>query len=238
MKELFVVWILSMMTAVAPPHRTHFVPEARESYAQADERYREIAEAIVDAAFDENVQPIFGGERGRAHTAMLVTTMFFMESGFRRDIDLGTSHARLRRVGLNDFGRSWCMGQLNLGIKKIPDPDKPGMWKDTSAKNTAEGWSGPDLFADRRKCVAATISVLRSSLGSCRHLPALERLAVYAAGTCDSEEGKAASIARMRLYQKWMNKGRPDKKDAELLAALRVPKEPETPTPPLVSFLP
>jgi hypothetical protein len=217
MKELFVVWILSMMTAVAPPHREHFEAEAKESYAQADERYREIAEAIVDTSYDENIQPVFPGQRGRASTAMLVATIFFMESGFRRDLDLGTSHVRLRRAGLNDFGRSWCMGQINLGIKRIPDPDRPGMWKDTSAKNTAEGWSGPELFADRRKCIAATISVLRSSLGACRHLPPMARLAVYAAGTCDSEAGQRASEARMRLFHRWLGRGRPEPKDAQVL---------------------
>lgn len=234
MKELFVVWILSMMTAVAPPHRDHFEPEARESWAQADARYREIAEAIVDTTFDPSIRPVFGGDRGRQHTAMLVATMFFMESGFRRDIDLGTSRVRLRRAGLNDFGRSWCMGQINLGIKRIPDPNRPGMWIDTSAKNTAEGWSGPELFADRRKCIAATITVLRASISTCRHLPTTERLAVYAAGSCDSEAGRVASGARMRLFHKWLGRGRPTEKDVDLLNALHPPTPP---TPPAVPTL-
>jgi hypothetical protein len=229
MKELFVVWILSMMTTVSPPHRDHFVPEAKESYAQADTRYREIAEAIVEGAFDKDVRPVFGGDRGRANTAMLVATIFYMESGFRRDIDLGTSRARLRRSGLNDFGRSWCMGQINLGIKKVPDPNNPGRWIDTSAANTAEGWSGRDLVEDRRKCVVATINVLRLSIGTCRKLPAEEQLAMYAAGTCDSQTGREASRARVFSLNRWMHRDRPRPKDAEVLAELYPPNTEPSP---------
>jgi hypothetical protein len=217
MKELIIAWILSMMTTVSPPHREHFIGEAQESYAQADQRYREIAEAIVDTAYDPSVQPLFRGQYGRASTAMLVASIWFMESGFRRDIDLGTSRVRLRRAGLNDFGRSWCMGQINLGSKKVQDPDHPGRWVETSERTTPEGWTGPDLLSDRRKCAAATIRVLRSSLGGCRHLPISERLALYAAGTCDSEEGRSASRVRMSLFHKWNNAARPDVKDSDVL---------------------
>lgn len=223
MKELLIIWILNVMTSVAPPHREHFEAEAKESYAQADVRYREIAEAIVDASFDENVQPAFPGPRGRASTAMLVATTFFMESGFRRDIDLGTSRARLRRSGLNDHGRSWCMGQINLGITRVPDPERPGTLKETSAATTINGWTGPELLADRRKCVAATINVLRLSMGACANLPPMERLAVYASGTCDNEAGRRASETRMRFFHRWLNRDRPAAKDAQVLLEMQPP---------------
>jgi hypothetical protein len=215
MRELIVLWILAAMTALAPPHREHYVQLAKESYAQADARYREIAEAIVDESFAG--RPLFGGKGGRISTAMLVTTIFFMESGFRRDIDLGIGNVRLRRAGLNDFGRSWCMGQINLGFKRVPDPDHPGMWKETSTAATPDGWYGPDLTADRRKCVRATINALRLSMSTCRSLPADQRLAAYAAGNCESETGKRLSEARMRLFFRWNARGRPNTVDEQVL---------------------
>jgi len=231
MKELLIVWILTMMNAVAPPHREHHIPEARETHAQADERYRQIAEAIVDASYEEGVKPIFGGERGRATTAMMVATMFYMESGFRRDVDLGTSRVRMRRVGLNDFGRSWCMGQINLGVRKAKNEEKD-KFGETSVNTTAEGWTGPELLNDRRKCVKATINLLRASFNSCRHLEMEERLAAYAAGTCDSDVGRAAARVRFNTFRRWSSRDRPKVLDIDVFAEL------EEESAPIVSFNP
>ena len=123
MRELIILWILSAMNVMSPPHRHQYEPMARESYEQADARYREIAEAIVDESFAG--KPAFEGKHARANTAMLVATIFFMESGFRRDVDLGIGSARLRHAGLNDFGKSWCMGQIMLGRRQMSNPDDP-----------------------------------------------------------------------------------------------------------------
>jgi hypothetical protein len=219
MKELLILWVLSAMTAMSPPHREHYEPLAMESYAQADARYREIAEAIVEESLAG--EPVFDSKGGRISTAMLVTTIFYMESGFRRDIDLGVGNERLRRAGLNDFGRSWCMGQINLGFRRVPDPDHPGRWKETSDRATPEGWSGPDLVADRRKCVRATINALRSSISVCRSLPLTQRLASYAAGSCESELGKHLSEMRMRLFLRWNYKDRPNLTDEQVLKEVK-----------------
>jgi hypothetical protein len=216
MKELLIAWILGMMVTVVNPHRTgETIPEARESFAQADERYANIANDIVEASYREDVKPVFAGPYGRAKTAMLVASIFYMESGFRRDVDLGIGRARTRRAGLNDFGRSWCMGQINLG-RNAAASALAG--EEKSASVTAEGWSGPDLLADRQKCVIATIGLLRSSFGSCAHLPSSQRLAAYAAGTCDSVPGQMASTHRHAVFRKWVDKDRPSVKDAEILA--------------------
>jgi len=109
------------------------------------------------------------------------------------------------------------MGQINLGIKRIPDPDRQGMWKDTSAKQTAQGWTGPELLADRRKCVRATIEAVRTSFGACGSLPFGQRLAAYAAGTCESQEGRQKSEQRLRLFTRWNGRGRPAVTDEQVL---------------------
>ena len=228
MRELVILWILSTMNGLAPAHRVHFEREAMESYVQADARYRKVAEDAVDEAMV--VRPLFGGRHGRIGTAMMTVTLWFMESGFRRDIDLGTSRVRLRHTGLNDFGRSWCMGQINLGSKRVLDPDHPGMWLDTSNTLTPQGWSGPELVADRRKCAHVTIETLRQSMLACRSLPMNQRLAAYAVGRCDSEEGKRLSEVRMRLFFRVNGKGRPDVTDNDILEEMkRDAQHPEQP---------
>jgi hypothetical protein len=222
MKELFVAWILTMMTVTAPPSRfeSAATKDAKESVEDASARYREIATDIVEASFQEDVKPAFGGVHGRAKTALAVAAIFFTESGFRRDVDLGTNHASERKKGLNDFGHSWCMGQLNLGWKMIPDPEHEGGFIDTSTRKTLEGWTGRDLLSDRRKCIIATITHIRSSLSVCYHLPLAERLAQYARGSCLSAVGRRMSRAKMFVYARWQ-KSIPSILDVELLEAMR-----------------
>lgn len=221
MKELLVAWILSIMASLSPPHkpRVVMVPEARESYAQADARYREAAEDIIAGTF-KAPRSIFYGPKGRAKTALLVATIFFMESGYRRDVDMGLGRARLARSGLNDFGRSWCMGQINLGRKPMKDPET-GEWLEESASTTEEGWTGKDLVQDRQKCVIATIAVLRRSLSSCKELPINSRLALYASGSCEKQSGIAASEARMSLFSRILSRNKfPDVSDSDVMAEI------------------
>lgn len=218
MKEAFVIWLLSMMTAVSPPARPGLIfPEAQETQAQAETRYKEIAEAIVDGSLQTT--PLFKGEHGLSKTMMFVATIFYMESGYRRDVDLGLGRARLGRLGVNDHGRSWCMGQINLGKRTVIDPSD-GIAIDTSAALTKEGWSGRDLLEDRTKCVIATINMARRSFGSCYNLPRELWMTSYAAGRCDSEQGQRASRARMALFGRLLKAHRPVATDAELLSSL------------------
>lgn len=223
MKEQLVAWILSLMTSLSPPHKERciMIPEARESYAQADTRYQEAAEDIVKGSF-EAPRSIFYGRKGRAKTALLVTTIFFMESGFRRDVDMGLGRTRLARSGINDFGRSWCMGQINLGRKPMKDPET-GEWLEQSASTTEEGWTGKDLVQDRKKCVVATINVLRKSLSSCKQLPVSGRLALYASGSCAKQSGILASEARMSLFDRLFARSKPpDVSDEDVTAEIEL----------------
>ena len=219
-KEAFIVWILAAMTAVSPPHREHWEPAAQESYAQADARYREIATTIVEGVFDPTIEPVLRGVRGRQNTAMLVTLWWNSESGFRRDVDLGLGRTRTSKAGWNDYGRSWCMGQINLGRKKREDPQRPGHWIEDSPLMTPEGWSGRDLCQDRMKCLKTTIRVMRGSVRACRRLPMQERLAAYAAGYCESERGRAISRSRMQNFWRRYRQNRPDYTDAQAMAEI------------------
>lgn len=194
-QNAFYAWILSLMSTLSPPDKQR-ATIAVETPDEARVRYELIADAIVRNSFDPTVKPAFGGPRGRAQTAVLVTLMFWWESGFRKDVDLGLGRSLTARHGLNDFGHSWCMGQINLG-KKVTVQDDGEQYHD-SEKLTPEGWSGRDLVEDRNKCVVTTIRILRGSFYECRELPLEERLAAYIAGKCDSKEGQ--SISRNRMF--------------------------------------
>lgn len=218
MKELFILWLVAAMNTVAPAHRPQFVKEAQESHEQADARYREIAEAILSVAFDSEEEPIFEGAFGRSKTAVFIMHKFYMESGFRKDVQYGLGRERLDSQGWNDFGRSWCLGQVMLGRKVVRTEN--GKWTTDSAQTTREGWTGRDLVGDTEKCVRATLHIAQRSIAACRSLPAEEQLAAYISGTCESERGKAESRRRYRSfnhtwYKAWKNYPVPDGQQAK-----------------------
>jgi hypothetical protein len=194
--EIVTAWIFSLMTALSPPDKNR-VSYAQESLEDATARYQDIAESIVRNVYDPNIKPAFGGSKGRLQTALLLTMTFNWESGFRRDVDMGLARGITAKKGLNDFGRSWCMGQINLGRMSKIDPENPNESIENSVKTTPEGWTGRDLVEDHDKCVITTIRMLRSSLGDCKERPLEERLVTYITGKCDSEEGAALSRTRM-----------------------------------------
>jgi hypothetical protein len=220
--EIIVAWILALMNVLSPAHRKHYEPAAVETDAEADARYEAIARAIVRNSFDPKVKPAFGGPQGRMQTALLVTMTFNWESGFRKDVDMGLARTRTAKHGLNDFGRSWCMGQVNLGRVSKRDPNNPNERIENSEKLTPEGWSGRDLVEDRNKCVISTIRLLRSSLGTCKDLPLEERLAGYISGKCDDK--KAIDMSRVRMNAVY-NRGKklPKVKDSVIQASFQMP---------------
>ena len=221
MKELLIVWLTVLMAQLSPPDRPQFVAEAKESKAQAEARYREIAEAILDVSFNPAEEPLFTGANARSKTALFIMFKFYKESSFRRDVHLGLGRARLGRQGWNDNGRSWCMGQIMLGRKSVEI--EPGVWAEESSTTTAEGWTGTDLVQDTRKCAAATLHILRKSFGACAKLPPDERLAAYATGSCSSEVGRRISRSRMADFHRLAARAgasRPQATDPEILAEL------------------
>jgi hypothetical protein len=178
--------LVATMVALSPPGRQSFIPEAQETREIALDRYNSIAQLITEIAYDKSEEPI----GSRKFTASLLFSITYHESaGWRRDVDLGLGRARLAKKGWNDAGRSWCLGQLNLG-----------------SGVTQEGWTGTELVTDREKCLRATLHAARRSFLSCSRLPMDQRLSVYASGNCDSEAGQIASERRVRFARRIVGK--------------------------------
>jgi len=196
--EVVSAWLLSIMLSIVPCQKNYHVPTyAQESIQQCESRYDGISKSIAEVVYHPNSTPLWGGNHGRARTALTVLTIMYFESGFRRDVDIGIERERLSRYGWNDYGRSWCMMQINLGNKsRMID----GAAIVNSASNTPHGWTGKDLIADRRKCVAAGLYIVRRSFKACPGQSFNNRLRVYASGSCD--KGGDASAARMKKMVK------------------------------------
>jgi hypothetical protein len=64
-------------------------------------------------------------------------------------------------------------------------------------KTTAEGWTGPELVADRRKCARAGIAILARHMSGCSALPFADRTSGYASGTC--QRGVPAAQRQARI---------------------------------------
>ena len=213
------VWIFTIMMAIVPSGRLAenelFIPEARESKAQVEERYKAWSDTLAKEVY-VNKNILFNGADGKKRTVALVLSIMFHESGFRRDVDNGAGRERLARSGWNDHGRSWCLMQLHLGKKAVQKSD--GTWMEDSAANTDEGYTGRELLADKSKCIKAGINVLRKSLAACRQLPTKDWLRAYASGTC--EHGEQESQRRMRFMQIILDKHRPIWKDKDVIVPI------------------
>lgn len=228
MRELMIVWLTFVMNMVSPPHRSHYIHEAKESYVQEDARRKDIVEALIDRSFNASEKPLFYGSQGRSQTAVFILVKMYAESGFRRDIHLGLAREKYASTGLNDRGRSWCLGQIMLGQKVVP---WNGRWATDSATLTEEGWTGRQLVEDTNKCVTATLHILKKSFGACRHLPPDQRLAAYAAGRCDSEEGQRISETRFRAFRHVWKRTigqRPPGSDEQIMVLMSSEKDQKT----------
>jgi hypothetical protein len=176
-------WILSLMVLLAPPSKAETrvtYADAKETAAEALVRYGEIAEAIADVAYDPNEDPLFVRDgRARARTAATLLAVSFLESGLRRDVDLG-----LGRAG---FGPTMDCGlwQMNIGNGR-----------------TAEGWSCFELLHDRRKAARSALHLLAKSLRACKDKPVQDRFASYCSGSCDHglNESRARFAVAKRIY--------------------------------------
>ena len=210
--DLVSAWILSTMLSIVPCEKNYYVPTyALESVKQCESRYEGISRSIAEVVYHPNSKPLWGGRYARARTAITIITIMYFESGFRRDVDMGIARRRTSRYGWNDYGRSWCMMQINLG-KRYEMID--GKLVDTSVLATDEGWSGRELLADRRKCIAAGLNILRKSFRACPGLPFSQKLRVYATGSC--EKGADLSSLRMAKIAKYYSENKPAFRDSEI----------------------
>jgi hypothetical protein len=161
-----VAWLVALMISHSPPDRGaaagRFVKEAVETADERVERYKGIAEAVAKVSFDPDEPPAFGGKSGRFATATLLLGLSWMESGWRKDVDLG--QGKEARGG----GMDTCLMQIRLGKNE----------------KTAEGWTWEDLVQDREKCFRAGLRIVRRSMKACGSLPVEYRLSAYASGSC------------------------------------------------------
>lgn len=163
---------------------------ARESRADGEARYALIAAAIEHAVGDV---PPLPGAHGRERLALILTSVAFYESGFSLDVDTGARRG--------DHGRSWGLFQANLGRGR-----------------TAEGWTGPDLAADRKLAALAAVHAIRRSMIACRSFGVDAQLGAYTAGDC--KRGAESSAIRMGAARRWFA-AHPPPEEVTMLPALQ-----------------
>ena len=230
-------WIVDRMLTWVKPGKS-FYPLASETLEEGQARYTSIAESVLLTIARE--KSIFPGRTGRIKTAALMLSIAMFESGFRKDVDLN-----LGKSGRGDGGRSWCMMQIQLGSEIFVDENgkilrglKPGKDKAPEGSHVStpmhvvlkddggleftgdqtRGLSGQDLIEHRDACFTVGLRVIRSSFASCRELPLLERLSLYASGNC--EDGKDASKNRVGAAIAWVTSKPPPVSDAKLIASM------------------
>lgn len=157
--KIAAVWLTSVLTSLAPAPMGGKADPNESPVARAS-RIESIAADIAEVVYDPSEEPIFMGPKARNQTAAMVAT-FAVEEGM--NLSHGVDTGRI----LGDAGKSYCMMQINVGKGK-----------------TKEGWTGPDLIADRKKCIKAGMHALRRSFWTCKNNPLKERFAVYASGNC------------------------------------------------------
>lgn len=194
-RQKAVEWMVGFMTRHAPPGRTTFYAEAQETKEEALERYHGIANAVVDVVYNPETKPVFGGPNGRARSSAVILAIMLFESGFMKNVDYGVG-----KFGRGDAGKSWCLLQLNVGAGRTIKWNKkfdrvPRMGDDQA--DIFEGYTGPELVGDRRKCIGEAYKALRLSFGSCRsmQLPLDQKLRVFGSGNCNG----AVKESRLRM---------------------------------------
>lgn len=165
------------MERAAPPerHAAHAWPGWEETPDQRRARYWGIARDAWAVA-GEPEAPQLGT---RAQTAAAILAVAFHESGFAPDVDRGPCYRGGSQGRRCDSGRAFCMMQIQM----------------THAGRTPEGYTGAELFQDRRKCLRAGLRQLAASQAQCgRHGWSL-RFGIYASGSCTVGQKTAKELA-------------------------------------------
>lgn len=189
-----VSWLVSSMVAVAPPAkfaRGRTAPEAVETEDQAKARYAQLADAIATVAYDPQERPAFDGEFGRAKTAMVLLSVAFWESSFRKDVATGAARG--------DHGRSCTYFQFNIGKGK-----------------TTSGHTCDELLADPVMAARDALSMVRSSMSTCTAVSPMDRLSMYTSGTCRVGEGRAQ--IRYSSAMRWLHRSPAPERDNKILS--------------------
>ncbi len=164
-------YLLAAMSAWVPQKKHAFYEQPQTTQA----RYTDIATDVAAVVLDPTERPLPGLDR--AKTGLVLLGIARYESDFNAAVDDG------RKRG--DHGQSWCIGQILL----------------QGGRTTREGWTGQELVDERQKCIRAMLHMAAESFDVCGRAPLMNRLALYAGGTCSRLERKG--VVRMRLARWW-----------------------------------
>jgi hypothetical protein len=131
----------------------------REPLEEAEQRYGSIAEDLAAVVMDEDEAPLFHGPAAREATGLLLATIAWHESGFRKDVDA-------------------CRGTLSRG----DDGRSIGLLQVTAGPNY-EGHTAKEICGDRRLALRLGLHVLRRAKETCSGSPRTW-LQSYASGRC------------------------------------------------------
>ena len=172
--QILRMWLASIVFMMYPPDRVH------PGNLILQENYkRHVNEVVIDiqeVVYDRAKTPWLYGKWARAQEAALATIIAAEESG---GFNLGVENGIIRR----DRGASWCLMAMNIGRGR-----------------TMEGWSGPDLIADRKKCITAGVNAMRRSMSVCRANGVLSGLSAYDTGRCIKNERISVSRVSRAFY--------------------------------------
>lgn len=169
------------------------VPNRDQVVAEEKARYEDFAASVAQVAYDPTVTPLYSGPQGRAKTAVVLLTLAWYESGFRKDVDTGVG-PRSR----GDGGRSCTAWQFNIGNGR-----------------TREGHTCQEMYADRTLAVRSALATIRTSMSMCRSLAPEYRWSAYTAGHC--EDGQEQSKSRVNTARRWLEKYAPPMNDAKAM---------------------
>lgn len=142
----------------------------REPLEEAQARYDSIATDIAAVLSDETEVPLFQGPAGREATALLLATIAWHESGFRKDVD--SCKGALSR---GDQGRSVGLLQVMRGPNY-------------------EGHSAKEICSDRQLAIRLGLHVLRRAKETCPGAGPKGWVQSYTSGYCGVRSGAAKAI--------------------------------------------
>lgn len=141
----------------------------REPVEEARARYAAIADDIAAVASEPDEAPLFDGPGGREATALLLASIAWHESAFRKDVDACEG---IRARG--DHGRSIGLLQVMAGPNH-------------------EGHDPQEICRDRRLAIRLGLHVLRRARATCGGAPRAW-LQSYAAGGCSIRSNAARDV--------------------------------------------
>jgi hypothetical protein len=201
--EMFVSYILTAILSWCPP-ASFYVPYG-ETETEATARLREIAEDIVEVAFDEAEPPVFAGDTGRLRTALLQAAIASKETSFQRFVGDGSCNRRgyqADRRGNCDGGTAFSFWQIHIfggGYVLMPDGSLSSrQYAGDFLKDHPEAvLTGADLIADRKKAVRIAQRIERQSLR------VYHSLCAFSGEPCEGGRHPKASARLDRAIEYW-----------------------------------